>query len=640
VKDWFSKLQQRAPFTWPFKRKLRWFIALVLMLLLYPVLGTLALWTGFVERSLASEDLKVEIANPAYTIWPGKIRMKHVRILVNGDTQFSLEADDLVVNIRLWQLIHRMVQVTQLSAQGVRYQMRVQVKDPKGMERRIAAYPPLKDLPGTHSITEKTAEKTEKRDPDYTVKVTGLDIKVAELWFFEYRYLGKGRLRGGFTVGPQLMEVASSVQDLGPGELRFGPDQTVAKNFRGQITANIPKVNPEAHADASFMTLVDARVNLKADVQSLVNVGAYFAGVDVTRGAGPLAVDLFLDKGKLGSKSRLDFETESVHVKGDGFGVGTDWKVNFEASGSPEQLPIVRSDSKLTYFSLARGNRAFTLQIQGHHEEATLDTIQLSRATDLKHAAVRMPKIVSTDLRDLPVLLPEDTPVKVEGGDAHASLKLDMDEKYWASGPLSAMLRDLDLDAAGVKLRGNMWLETEARFNPKLQTNMLENMTLTMRNLSMRAGSRSVDDWWMNIQSKKLTLWNSKPPRAEGTLSIRARDLQPVLKALAEKDVISSLIPMFTSLTDFRAKTTIRTAGPVTDVTLESESDIWDASGRIYSNGKQQQMAIVVGGQAVSLGIAKAGDDLEIMPFAKTGWLNDHLRTFPKPLVQLPASKP
>ena len=78
----------------------------------------------------------------------------------------------------------------------------------------------------------------------------------------------------------------------------------------------------------------------------------------------------------------------------------------------------------------------------------------------------------------------------------------------------------------------------------------------------------------------------------------------------------------------------------MTDVTLASESQIWDAAGRVFKNGDKTQMAIVVGGQAVSLGVASKGDGLELMPFAKTGWLNDHLREFPKPILAMKSDKP
>jgi hypothetical protein len=139
---------------------------------------------------------------------------------------------------------------------------------------------------------------------------------------------------------------------------------------------------------------------------------------------------------------------------------------------------------------------------------------------------------------------------------------------------------------------------------------------------------------------KRFAFFNTEPSRMDGVVSVRARDLEPVLEALAEKDVISDLIPFFTRLGDFRAGATVRAAGPVTDVTLASESDVWDVAGRVYKNGKRSQMALVVGGQAISLGIASKGDGLELMPFAQTGWLNEHLRDFPKPLVQMRGDKP
>jgi hypothetical protein len=613
----------------------------MLLLLAYPVLVTAALETGLVERLLGSEDLKVEIANPAYSIWPGKIRMKHVRISVNGTTQFVLEGADLVLNLKLFELVKRHVHVTELAAHDVLYQMRVQVKDTKGIEKRVAAYPPLKELPGVNDIREPTAAATEKQGADWTVKVEGLDIAVKELWFFEYRYLGKGHLRGAFTVGPQIMEVRTAVQDLGPGELRFGADQTVATDLRGQITADIPQVNPDEHADAGFMTLVTARVNLRSDVQSLSVLGAYADDLEISQGNGPLTLDLYLDRGKLGSKSHLDFRTDAVRLKGNGYGVGSDAQLNFDAAGSSQQLPLIAFAAKSTYVSLARGNHQVTFQIHAHKEEAQLDTIQLSKATDLQTATVRMPSIVCVDLKDMPgALFPEGLPVQIKSGEAHAALDLDMDHEYWAHGPLTMSTKDLQLDVAGVQIGGNLKLASQVRFNAKLKTNMLENMAFTLRDMSMRAGSSSVAGWWMNVDSKRLTFWNHEPSRFEGTASIRARDLDPVLKALAEKDVISKLIPMFTSLNDFRAGLTIRTSGEMTDTVLSSESSIWDAAGRIYKNGKESQMAIVVGGQVVSVGIASKDGHLEIMPFAKTDWLNEHLRTFPAPVEVMKRPKP
>lgn len=627
------------PRHWTPKRRRRALVALVVGLLAYPVLGTLALWTGFVEWLIRSEDVKVEIDNPSYTIWPGRVHLKHVKIYVNGDTQFILEGSDLLAHFGVFGFFRHRIHVSQLAAHDVRYQMRVQVKDQTGMHERLAAYPKLEGLPGVNVIREKVAEQTEKREQSWTVAVEGLDVHVVELWFFEYRYLGKGELHGGFLVGPQVMKVTTAVQDIGPGELRFGEKQPIARNFRGQITCDIPQVNPEEHADASFMELVNARVRLDMDVLNLVNVGAYFDAFDVSQGAGPLAIDLFMEKGYLGKRSKLTYSTDQVRVKGDGFGVASDWRLAFDASGE-QGLPLGQSDSKSTYVSLAKQNREFTIQVHGHHEEAALDTIRLGRATDLKRAALRMPNIVSTDLDDLNVVFPDASPVAVKGGEAHASVNLDMDEKYWVRGPISAEILRSQLDVAGVQLSGNTWLKAHARLNPKLKTNYLEDLTLRLRNVGMHVKGDSVDGWWMDLSSKQLAFWNTAPSRAQGSISIQSKNLQPALEALADKDVISDIIPVLTRLDNFRAKTTFRREGKTTDLTLESESDVWDAAGRVYSSPKQSLMALVVGGQAVSVGVANMGDGLQIRPFAKTDWLNSRLAEFPKPLVQMPPAKP
>lgn len=613
--------------------------AIVVAILAYPVLGTAALWTGLVEWLLRSEDIRVEITNPAYTIWPGRIRMKEVAIFSNGETQFILRGKDLLTDISVLELLKHRVHVTELSSHDVKYHMRVQVNDPKGMEERLRAYPKLEGLPGKNVVSTAAAEQTEERDQTWTVVVDGLDVQVVDLWFFEYRYLGDGRLRGGFTVGPGVMQVTTAVQNLGPGELRFGEKEPMARNFQGQILCDIPRINPEEHADASFVELVSARANLSMDMLSLHNVGAYFDAFDVSKGAGPLKFDLYMEKGFLGPKSKLTFQTDAVGLKGDGFGLKTDWKLDFDAAAEAG-LPLGRSDFKSTYVSFAKRNRELTVQIHGHHVEAALDTIRLGSTTDLKRAAVRMPQIVSKDLDDLGVLLGDDSKIKIKAGEAKASVSLDMDGKYWVRGPIKAEVLRAELAAGGVEISGNTWLTAEARFNPKLRTNMLEDLIVRLRNYSMHTGDEDVDGWWMDLSSKRLTLWNGATPRAEGSVSVRAKDLEPALEALAEKDVISDIIPVLTSLKDFRAKSTFRTQGKTTDVTLESESNIWDVSGRIHTNAKQSLMALVIGGQAVSVGVAELGDGLQIRPFAKTDWLNARLAQFPEPLVQMAPAKP
>ena len=61
---------------------------------------------------------------------------------------------------------------------------------------------------------------------------------------------------------------------------------------------------------------------------------------------------------------------------------------------------------------------------------------------------------------------------------------------------------DVEEKATPEVIAGNLKLASEVRFNPKLKTNMLENMAVTFRDMSMHAGSSSVAGWWRRRSSR------------------------------------------------------------------------------------------------------------------------------------------
>jgi hypothetical protein len=302
-----------------------WLLAAIVALAIYPVVGTFVLSSGLFEKLVASEDLKILLEKPAWTFWPGRVHAAGARILVNGETQFELDAKHLLLDVRFLPLIHKHLHVLDLKADDLRYKMRIQVEDEKGIEKRLAAYPPIPDLPGDPTLAKNKGQATEERQSDFTVEVDGIDAGISDLWFMEYHYVGPGRITGGFLVGPHRMRVGTSVQDFGPGELRFGEKQVIATQFGGIIKAAIPELDPEKHANESFLGLVSSDIALKGNVVTLAHVGAYVPGVRVIGGAGPFATKLVLSKGRLGDSSRLTFSTDRVGIRGNRYGVDTDW---------------------------------------------------------------------------------------------------------------------------------------------------------------------------------------------------------------------------------------------------------------------------------------------------------------------------
>jgi hypothetical protein len=155
------------------------------------------------------------------------------------------------------------------------------------------------------------------------------------------------------------------------------------------------------------MELVSARVNLRSNVQSLQNMGAYAPGIEFGGGKGPLAFDLYLDRGRLGPKSRLDYTSPALQVKGNGFGVGTDFVVKFDAAGSAERLPLATLTAKSTYVSVSRKMRSFTVQIHGHRRRRSWIRSSSAARPISNPPGCRCPPFARKTLRDLPVFCPK-----------------------------------------------------------------------------------------------------------------------------------------------------------------------------------------------------------------------------------------
>jgi hypothetical protein len=635
------------------RRVRRWTLVTVVALLIYPVCGTLVLSTGLFERLVRSEDLVVEVQNPAWTLWPGHVHVAGARILVNGETQFVLSAKHLLLHVNLFQFVKKRLRATKVSADDVRFFMRVQVANDEGIEKRLAAYPPLEGLPGDATLFKKKAEREEKREGDFTVELDGIDVRISELWFMEYHYVGPGALTGGFLVGPNRMRVDTSVQNIGPGEVRFGKDQVVIKDFGGRIEAEIPELNPMEHADESFLELVSSDMNLKGNVTTLAPVAAYANGLTFKNGSGPLEARILLSKGKLGNGSRLTFSTEKIGIRGNGFGLDTDWDLEArvgvadtsseKALGSADSvLPRIRSKSDLTYVSFSNERRdVFTVQVHDHEHDVVLRTPELGRMTDIDHARIRFPKIVTTDMRDLAAVTSKEAPVESKAGEGTASLTLDIDEHHVVRGPFGAKLNGLRFTTAGILFRAQGDVACEIHADLDKEATTLRNLRIDLSEVGLQMDGQEMEGWWMKAEVPHFAALGFPPRRFEGRLSVLAKSAEPILKVLAGKKEIPGIIPALTKLNDLRIRAKFRSDRAVTDVMLMPlENDLFNVAGRYYSKGDDRKLAIVVGGDVVSLGIAKDSGATTFAPFAREGWLNGKLMQFPKPAEKFRSSEP
>ena len=262
--------------------------------------------------------------------------------------------------------------------------------------------------------------------------------------------------------------------------------------------------------------------------------------------------------------------------------------------------------------------------------------------TDIDHARLHFPKITTNDLHDLAALTSDSGAIGSRAGEAHASLTMDVDRHHVAKGSFRGGMDGLELTAAGMSFAAEGALDGKLTADLDRKWARIDDFSLALTHVGMRAGDETVKDWWLRVEVPSVTAAGLPPHRVEGRISASAKSAEPVLKALAEKDQIADLIPKLTSLPNLRLRATFRKARDATDVVLEPfENQLFDVAGRFHSKGDSQRFAFVVGGKAVSLGIAKrSGSGLTLRPFAREGWLNDELRAFPPPVQRIGSSQP
>lgn len=605
---------------------------------------TTLLWSGAVERFVASEDVRVEIENPAYSVIPGHINAKAVHIYMNALPQFTLSVDDLDAHIRILPLFDKRISVSWLGAKDVKYRMRLPQEGQNAETPRVQAFPPLEGLPGVNSVEEEEADPTEQEQSLWTVELSRVDAEVSELWFFEYRYVGHGRLEGGFERGPDILRVDTSVHQLGPGKLYFGKDQVISHNFRGRIKAEIPEVDPSEHADLGFFDFVRAEIDLKADVVHLEHLSAYLTPGRVTKGGGPLTVKVHMDDGQVADETLISYETEELNFFLEGTSVKTDWSIRLDvhrhAEDDEQATPRLISSSEVSYISFASPNNPLlTLQVHDHQQQVWLASAKIDEDLDVRHAKIDLPHIVSTDLDDISGLTGAGW--GSQAGEMHASLSMTLDEEKVFRGPLKAEINGLELRKDPVSAALAATSQARVALDLSNESVALTDFSLLVRDAEFVIGDDKMSDWWMDFESRKVALGWGEPQTLFADLDLRARDAEPLLEALTEGTKTPGVLADLIKLEDLSIRAKVRQRGARLDVMVENmESDFIDFSGRVYQSADTRKMALLVGGKVVSLGIFEEGGKKEFKPFAHAEWLNERLEQLPPPLEQVSGQKP
>jgi hypothetical protein len=304
----------------------------------------------------ATKGLFLE-TGPAWSIWPGRVHARRVELhFEDYNIQFSVVVENAVVDIALWQLPTKTFHVTRLRGDGVRYLLRHKVQSARGHERRLAQYPriagysdpPLFEGPHPPPLTDEQYNL-------WTIHLQDVDAQVSELWFLEVRFLGTGRVRGGFRLVPERNARTEPCTLALNGHLLVGP-RTMASVLQGRIEAQLDEHDPRVVEGAAIFGKISFRTDLEARIPSLAFTELYAekSAPHFSRGRGTLRMQTDLKHGIWNESTRIRYDTHDMTARlGPLVASGpTEWTAHIVRGGRDSRVELALDSAALKVSSL------------------------------------------------------------------------------------------------------------------------------------------------------------------------------------------------------------------------------------------------------------------------------------------------
>ena len=381
-------------------------IALVVLELVYLLAANLALSTGFVRRAVSAYPESVLLTHGrAYTVLPGRVHVSDLSLrLQDGNIQFHLTVDQVRVDVGLLALLRNRFHGDHVRCEGVSFRFVHRVRDAKGMEARLEAYPPIPGLPrpALFQVPPPPRPTEEEIDALWTVRLDDVEVTLRELWFLEHRWEGKGHAKGRFELSPMRhVQVGPAELLLEGGLLRSGP-HVVSEDLHLQIDATVDRFDVQALDGMKAFRPMSGAVKLEAKDFSPALLALYVPGL-TARGAGNLLVDLKVESGRVGSGARADLKMETLRAGWKGFAYDGDptLTASFDATADPSAVPRIHVKAPGSLVVPIPPDGSARVDLLGLRADATLSGNDVADGITLEMFNARLEEGRVLDARDV-----------------------------------------------------------------------------------------------------------------------------------------------------------------------------------------------------------------------------------------------
>lgn len=611
------------------KRALK--IALVIVLSILPgyiVLVNVMLSTKLLSKLVSYNPDTVALNyESAWSVWPGVVHVKGFEVRGSDSVlEWVVQLDEVSCDIHLTELLDRKFYARNIRAKGFVFRVRLRVEPPDAEDPRNLALPSIPGFtnppllhPGPHEpVTDESYNL-------WTAHLDHIDSTVREIWIQHYRFLGEGRVRGGFYFKPlRTVQLDPTVIDLHSGEFHLA-DHVVAR-VGGRIAATIEPFDPRGVDGLNILETVTSRITLDAQLPGFDFIQFYTdpsSGVRIEDGSGALRTDLILRQGAVQPGSFLSLATAHLGVITPELQADAAGEVDFRVTEGGEDAGA-HLTARVPRATLTRPGRGLPpAAAEGVHLALRSDALNLMDLPPRFSAKINVPAAVVPDLRWLNTKGAEpDAPV-VAGGAAFFRGKLDVGEDGRGTGTLRTLVKQAAVRFKETSIRGDALAEIAIESaDARAKTFSVRNSKVEVSDVVFQHKGETYPAWWAKVELERAKVGQEL---IEARIKLKCKDAQPAVGLLDAEGVIPGWAAGFLTLEGLTASADVRRSESATDFKLlRAQGGSFEFHGRLKkpTQGKPEGAFLVRAGP-LSVGISIDKDGTGVTPLAGDGWMNE-----------------
>lgn len=603
-------------------------LSIATLWLTYLVVGNGLLWSGTIESWVDdSDDLDVSFREP-YTLFPGRVHLKDFELRLNDSSvQMLLAFDSATVDVALFELPKRTFHVEKLRGDDMVLRLREKIDDTPSDRRKARYYPPIEGFDG---LPLKAPQREDSSDDDesesWVVRLEGIQTTVSEIWVQNLRYVGPGKLSGGYRLHPKRrLRIGPASAQLGPGTLTVGARKPLLADLQGDIRVTVAPHDLDDGQGWAFFRHFSAQGTLRSRVEgSLLAPMIDPATLSVERGRGSLVLKLDIDRGKMHHGSMARYRTQALTLLAPRVRVSGDTRVEAEVKPDGKGTLLLAAE----HLELgARGAPDLpAARIEGPQVLMRSNTTDLAEPWNMDRAKLELRGIRVPDFRLLNPLL--DTQL-FEGGNAKAKVEAEIAPDGSASGRAAIDVTNmkLALDDFTLHMTGKI---TSGLRQPKanVPNGRLVEPRVKLEHLALVSGEDGTKGGRLQADTNVIPYEDLRPTAIVATVRASFDEAEPVLHALGiAKGGVPGFAAKLLDLSNLQVVADVRRTSDLFEVQVrQASTNAMAARGTWQSRGDRQRAAFLLVSDLLDVGVAKDGDSTDFEMFADEDWLVHRLR--------------